>query len=250
MSAVASFEELREAALDDERIVGVVVHGSRGKGAFVSPSSDFDVSLVVNGDTDPVRQRFPLRRGDPVEVVVYSLEEFRAYALPGSETEWNRYAFTHVKVEIDKLCGLVQQLVDEKGSLSADEAEGLAPAALDAYINSYYRSAKNLERGLALEAQLDAAESIPSLLSALFALNGRVRPFNKYLAWELEHFPLEGDEWTADTLLPRLRTILETGDLAEQQALFRSTEALARRHGLGGVVDDWEPDVAWLRGPH
>jgi hypothetical protein len=50
-----------------------------------------------------------------------------------------------------------------------------------------------------------------------------------------------------DALLPRLEWILASGDLAEQR-LFRDVEALARAHGLGAVIDGWEPDVAWLRG--
>ena len=51
-----------------------------------------------------------------------------------------------------------------------------------------------------------------------------------------------------DGLLPRLRRILATGDLAEQQRLFRDVEGLARAHGLGEVIDGWEPDLERLRG--
>jgi hypothetical protein len=42
--------------------------------------------------------------------------------------------------------------------------------------------------------------------------------------------------------------VARTADAAEQQALFRDAEALARAHGLGMVIDAWEPDVEWLRG--
>jgi len=45
-----------------------------------------------------------------------------------------------------------------------------------------------------------------------------------------------------------LERIGRTGELAEQQALFRDAEALAREHGCGATIDGWEPDVAWLRG--
>jgi len=45
-----------------------------------------------------------------------------------------------------------------------------------------------------------------------------------------------------------LERIARTGALDDQQALFRETEALARRHGHGATIDGWEPDVAWLRG--
>ncbi len=29
--------------------------------------------------------------------------------------------------------------------------------------------------------------------------------------------------------------------------VVREAETVARQHGLGGVVDGWEPDLAWLR---
>jgi hypothetical protein len=48
--------------------------------------------------------------------------------------------------------------------------------------------------------------------------------------------------------LGRLERIARTGDLDEQAALFRDAERLAREHGLGAVIDGWEPDLALLRG--
>ena len=73
-------------------------------------------------------------------------------------------------------------------------------------------------------------------------------PFNKLLRFELEQRPLDGDVWATGSLLQRLEKIVATGDLAEQQRLFRDVEALARAHGLGDVIDGWEPDVPRLRG--
>jgi hypothetical protein len=72
-----------------------------------------------------------------------------------------------------------------------------------------------------------------------------VRPYNKWLQWELEQHPLP---LSATDLLGRLERIARTGEIGEQQALFRHAEALARDKGLGDVIDSWEPDVAWLRG--
>jgi hypothetical protein len=149
---------------------------------------------------------------------------------------------------VDKLNGKIQELVAEKSLLPPTAAREIAARALDAYINSYYRSAKNSRDGLPLAAQLDAAESIPPFLTALFALQERVRPFNKFLAWELETYPLGDETWSAAALLPRVQTITATGDLSEQRRLFRDTERIARKHALGDVIDGWEPDVEWLRG--
>ena len=88
-------------------------------------------------------------------------------------------------------------------------------------------------------------EAIPYALRTIFALENRVRPYNKYLEWELRHHPLEG--WPADELLPLLDRLL-TGEAEAQHELFRRIEEPARRAGFGDVVDGWEPDVRWLRG--
>ena len=91
----------------------------------------------------------------------------------------------------------------------------------------------------------DAAESIPYALGAIFALAGRVRPYNKYLDWELRHHPLPG--WVGETLLPLIAGVLDR-DLAAQRELFRLVERDARAHGFDDAIDEWEPDVPWLRG--
>jgi len=146
------------------------------------------------------------------------------------------------------LGGQIARIAGEKSVLSPGAAQPIAAEALDTYINSYYRSARNLASNLRLAAHLDTTESIPPLLTALFALHGRVRPFNKFLRWELENFPLDGEPWAVDVLLPRLEAIAKAADLLEQQTMFRDVELVARERGLGGVVDGWEPDVAWLHG--
>ena len=110
--------------------------------------------------------------------------------------------------------------------------------ALDGYVNQTYRS-------LRYGTRLDAVEAVPPALRTIFALSNRVRPYNKYLEWELRHHPLE--DWTAEELLPLISRVL-TGEPAAQHELFNRLEAPARREGFGDVVDGWEPDVAWLRG--
>jgi hypothetical protein len=65
---------------------------------------------------------------------------------------------------------------------------------LDAYINQLYRCVKSRRDGVADAALLDEMESPPWLLETVFALHGRLRPYNRYLRWELENFPLP-DNW-------------------------------------------------------
>ncbi len=84
-------------------------------------------------------------------------------------------------------------------------------------------------RRIALKSRLDAAESIPHLLTTIYAMEGRVRPYHKYLVWELEHRPLLEPEWQAPNLLPRLEAMLATGDPALQRRMFADVERVASR---------------------
>jgi hypothetical protein len=94
---------------------------------------------------------------------------------------------------------------------------------------------------------LDAAEAAPHALEALFALHRRVRPYNKYLRWELERQPLGEPRWDASRLLPVLRRILADGDPPTQRSLFTDIEETARRAGHDRVLDSWGTDLELLR---
>lgn len=248
MTPEQDYARLVAASLEDPSVVGLVLTGSRGRKAFVRPESDWDVRLIVrDGSHDETESKYDTPRGSPVEVSVLSLTGFEQAGALGSPNEWARYSYAHAEVVLDKLDGRITDLVAEKSVLPPEAAMQIAEAAIDTYINSYYRSAKNLRDGLLIEAHLDAAESISPFLSALFAFHERVRPFNKFLHWELDNFPLGDDLWRAAKLLPRLETITASGEIGEQRSLFCDVESLARRHGLARVIDSWEPDVSWLR---
>ena len=221
-------DTLLAEAREDENVVGVVVFGSRGKGAFVTEQSDWDVFVVVH----EVRGDRPLRHGDVLETVEVTLDQLR------NMPDWNRYALTWLRPQLDKT-GEVADAVRE--ATTVDPATAAEP--LDGYVNLYYRSAKNARLGLELAALLDAQESIPYYLEFVFTVHGRIRPYNKWLEWELEHHPLP-----VEVDLARLERITQTGAPDDQRSLFRETETLARSLGHGATIDGWEPDVAFLRG--
>jgi hypothetical protein len=247
--ASTEYDNLLEVARSDARVIGFVLTGSRGRDAFVRAESDWDVRLVVRDDALEVcAATYQTAHGSAVEVVVFSLTGFEREGAIGSSSQWDRYSYRHAQVVLDKLDGRISQMVAEKGVLPSEAAQQIAERALDSYVNSYYRSAKNRRSGLIAEAHLDAVESISPLLDALFAFQERVRPFNKFLRWELEKFPLPGDLWSAERLLARLQTVAATAAIDEQQSLFRDVEQLARSHGFDAIIDGWEPDLAWLRG--
>jgi hypothetical protein len=221
-------EKLLAQARADENVIGVIPSGSRGRDAYVTDGSDLDAFVVVREKRDEYRGG----RGSGVEVSEVTLEVL------ANPPDWARPAFLSLTAELDKTGEVAEAL---QAATTVDPATAAQP--LDAYVNSYYRSAKNARVGLELASVLDAVESIPHYLEFVFGVHGRVRPFNKWLEWELDRnpLPLELD-------LRRLEGIARTGDLAEQQALFRDTEALARAKGHGATIDGWEPDVDWLRG--
>jgi Nucleotidyltransferase domain len=227
MPSSASSTLLARAERDDN-VVGLVVHGSRGRGVYVTEKSDLDVVLVVR----ELRGDYPSGHGDPVEVVeVTSI---------GKLPDWMLPALLWTEPALDKTGEVAEQL---RKALTVDPASAAEP--LDGYVNQCYRSAKNARVGLELAALLDAQESIPWYLQFVFNVHGRIRPYNKWLEWELREHPLPA---SCNVQLALVERIARTGDLAAQQELFRSTEKVARDAGLGAVIDGWEPDVAWLRG--
>jgi hypothetical protein len=221
-------DELLERARADENVVGVIHSGSRGRSAYVTDASDWDAFVVVREE----RGDYGTAHGSGFELSEVTL------AVLADPPDWARPAFLSLTPQLDKT-GEVQDALRQ--ATTVDPASAAQP--LDAYVNSYYRSAKNARVGLTLAALLDAQESIPWYLQFVFGVHGRVRPFNKWLEWELRHHPLP-----VEIDRDRLERIARTGALEDQQALFRETEALARAHRHGATVDAWEPDVAWLRG--
>ena len=182
--AETQFAALLSHAHDDPNIVGLMLAGSRGMGAYVTPESDYDAYVILKDGhlLDKYAERFPSAHGDAVEYILVSLESFRAHALPGTSSRWNAYTFAHIDPLIDKLDGEIARIASAKTLPGPEDTREF----LDGYINQYYRSKKNLEVGRGLEGHLDAAESIVWLLDFVFAAHGRVRPFNKWLRWELQ----------------------------------------------------------------
>ena len=237
----------------DPNVQGLVVFGSRGPGVFVTDRSDYDAFVVLEqpdpawcaGHVGPVTAGRSRRAGHvgPVELVPILVGEFDAYALAGSPSAWNRPAFLGARVVIDRLDGGIARMVEMKARLDADEAASTAADALDDYVNSLYRSLGNGGDGRELAARLDAGDAIGPLLTFLFAIDGRVRPFAKYLEVEVAKRPL-----VVSDVLPRIATVLAAADPVVQRAVFRDVETVAREQGLGAVIDAWEPDLAFMRG--
>jgi predicted nucleotidyltransferase len=72
-------DALLEEARQDENVIGVVVHGSRGRGLHVHEGSDWDVVVVVHERAG----RYDSERGGQLEASeVTSLTELPDWMLP------------------------------------------------------------------------------------------------------------------------------------------------------------------------
>ncbi|OKI88060.1 hypothetical protein AMK11_07680 [Streptomyces sp. CB02414] len=220
-------------------ILGLVLKGSHAHEGMVTVRSDHDVYAIVSDEQEAALAGFGDCRTADLDLVVTTVEGFRQ--LDGLE----RYGIARGRVLLDRLDGEIASIVAAKGRLEAEEASRAAAAWLDAYANSHYRSVKNARDGQPLAAHLDAADSIGFLLEFLFALDRRPRPYNKYLTWELERFPLP--RWDASELLATIGRIAAHGDAGLQRQLFGQVEAVAREAGHGPVLDDWGEDLDLMR---
>jgi len=241
---LAIFDELLQAAKTDGNIVGFFLTGSRGKGNEYD-FSDYDIYVIVKeGAVRDYKNKFETIKSPEIDLGVMSVSEFAAYARWQGSVRWDRYSFAHVKALVDKT-GEIQKLIDEKGSIPSDKRDDFINGSIDAYINGFFRSVKSFRRQNVAGFRLEAAASIPYLLDALFALRGRTAPFLDYLAWELQHYPLEGFSWTTAEFLAVLLKILENGDLKTQQKLAIAAEAVFRAEGHGSVFDAWAGKDKW-----
>jgi predicted nucleotidyltransferase len=228
---VGDYHALVEEFTADQNVIGLILGGSRGRGLYIREDSDWDLYVVLRDGAllDEYAARYPSQHGDRIEVLLRSPRGL------DNEPTWNRYTFCHLEPLLDRSEGWLAETL--RRLTTVDPATAGEP--LDAYVNQYYRAVKGTDETGRL---LDAAESVWWFLEFVFAVHGRLRPYNKWLSWELEQHPLTWND------LPRLERIVATGGLADQQALFRDAEALARKRDLGAVIDGWEPDVARLRG--
>ncbi|MEU2794841.1 hypothetical protein [Streptomyces sp. NPDC007100] len=236
-----TYDAFVELAVADSAVVGLVLKGSRAHEGMTTEHSDHDLYVVLADGATAALTRYTGHRTPELDLVILSLDEFRAVGMPGFE----RYALARARIVLDRLDGVIAQILADKARIDADEAFRKADESLDAYANSLYRSVKNDRDGHMLAARLDAADSIGFLLELLFALDRRPRPYNKYLEWELARFPLPG--WDTGMLLDTADRITGTGDVPTQRRLFAQVEAVVRQAGHGAVLDAWGEDLYLMR---
>ncbi|MDO8512637.1 MAG: hypothetical protein Q7S57_05150 [bacterium] len=236
LKAKSAYDAYLEKARNDDRIIGVILGGGRGKGA-ASENSDYDVILVTtDAGFEGVKNDYP--KTEYIDSLPHSLSGFREHAKIGSTTQYDKYTFAHNKAIIDKT-GEIQKLIDEKGTLDPTDARKIASTALGGYLNQIHRSLKNLRDGNELAGRLDANESIPLLLQFVFAVENKVCPYNKFLVWELTNYPLEKLPISSDNLITKIQSIIQRADFETQKELLAVIRKLALENGFNAEIEDW-----------
>lgn len=233
---------------DDPEILGLVLSGSAARGDMASERSDVDVFVVYDDKGERTA-----KKTDAIDEIPVTLAELEGVPEFGTAGWFGRWALAHVRVLRDRTDGRIQEACRRNATVDEEEQRQilLDHDRLDGYVNYAYRALKSDRDGRPVEARLDAAESVPWLLDTVFALHGRVRPYMKYLPWELREHPLPG--WPAEETLELLSRTLD-GDPASVRELFALVErdAAAYDAGLGEpvavpVIAGWGPELALLR---
>jgi len=241
------FKKIFEEAKVDPNIIGFFLCGSRGKG-FQTKYSDYDTYIIVKDNVvKNYMERYPFRKYEGVDLVVFSYTEFKNCAPWGSSEAFGRYSSSHMKALIDKN-GKIQELLDDLAEIPKKYLSKFIAGALDAYINFLYRSLKCIRDGDIEAARLEAAFSIPSFLAVIFAIhNGRLRPYYKYLKWELEKHPLSKFPMKPEKIINGLMRILANADYKAQQKFLKITEQVLTKEGFGHVFKSWGDDFPWMK---
>ncbi len=242
-----------QAALDeildreDPAVVGIVVSGSVAHG-MATEHSDVDVWVVY--DDELPRSNVKTAAADEIPVPLAELEQPGRL---GTDDWYQRWACAWPLVLRDETGGRVEAALLANATLSGQEQTDVLVDRLDGYVNFAFRAMKAHREARPLERRLDAAESVPWLLDTVFALHGRVRPYNKYLAWELREHPLGAPEWSAETFPALLERMLDGDPDAVREGFVvveRECRAwdVGRGEVLGDTIDGWgEDQLALLR---
>lgn len=249
----ASLEALAELiSRPDPTIVGIVLTGSAARG-MATQYSDVDVMVIRDeSETDNPRED---KKTLAIDELPKTLTEIETIKPVGSDGAWERWSYAWAQVLRDSTGGRITKAVQRQATLSDDEIRKLLvdDSRVDWFINDTYRALKSHRDGRLQASRLDSVEAIVPMLDLVFALAGRVRPYNKYLQWELTNHPLPSIEWQDGRLLGYVTGMLD-GNVAVIRAAFHAVERecraydqKSRRGELGAIIDEWGSELDLYR---
>ena len=235
----------RNQADHGDGLLGLVLSGSAARG-MATERSDLDIYVILTDEAARDRETTRTPAVDEIPLALSELEDIPPF---GTEGWWFRWAFAWTPTLLDRTGGRIPEACRRLARLSDNEADAvlLEHDRLDGWVNYAYRALKSDRDNRPLERRLDAAESMPWLLDVVFALEGRVRPYHKYLPWELRQHPLRA--WPADVLLSLLVRTLD-GEPAAIRETFTRVQAcctafdLARgNHRTRAMIGSWGDEL-------
>jgi predicted nucleotidyltransferase len=240
-----NYEKILLESQENPDIVGLILLGSRGKG-FENEYSDYDLSMIVRDDAlRTIQKQYDALTFENVDLNIISFDGFKRYANWDSDPEWwDRYDYAHTKILVDKT-GELPDVIKGKGYIPHDKLRSFIERWIDGYINSAFRSIKCIRNKNKFGAHVEAANSVFDLLTLVFALEGRHRPFLGYTEKELYKYPLMNLPWTPQEFITKIEYILKTADLKTQQEILSGIENLCIEKGYKHILDAWEGKDKW-----
>lgn len=217
----------------DDNVQGVLLTGSYAHG-MATPDCDIDLQVIL-AERD---ERWMSGPFGPLDVHVVDADGFRRVPVHPANW-WDRYRIGRGRLLLDRTDGSLAADHRRWSALSAVEQADAVDYYLDPYLTYTMRSLHEARHGEAQASRLDAAEAIPWALRLVFAIRGRVRPTNRYLAWELEHHPLDVPGLSGSRLSALLEDMLADGSPAAQRELFADLEPRLRAQGFGGALEGY-----------
>lgn len=234
------YQQLVIIAQQDPGVTGFILGGGRGKG-ISTENSDYDIVVVVKNELVDVAQvKYKAYAGPKFDISVMSEQQLAIHGVWGSDSMWARYGFAHVQAVIDKT-NTLQVWLNEQEKIPAPALEETIKQSLDSYLNYVHRSMKNFRDSRRPAAHLAACDSVPQLITFLFAAEGRVRPYNEYIEWELAKHPLTNVPLSPGDLMQKTSAILADGNEATQKELLALVRNIAAKtQGGVEVLKSWE----------
>ena len=246
------YAALLKRAEEDPALLAFWLGGSRGMGR-ATEFSDYDIGIIVAEDA---YERFCRQLGlegpfqaewrPGVDLMVRTFPMFEAFAAWDSDGWGYRYTFAHLKALVDKT-GRAQPMIDAKARVPEVEVAPFIAAKLDYALNQLYRAMKCRRDGDPVASQLEAAEGVTPFIDALFAVHGgRLRPYYKYLTWELTDHPLAQSPLAAGPLVELLLAVLGPDGAGALQRLMVETKPLFCLHGHAATYEGWGEALGWM----
>jgi len=238
------YEKILKEAQESSEVVALILLGSRGKG-FENEYSDYDMMMITPNEYVDIIKKYEGKKIENVDLTIKSLSDFRNFADWETPESWDRYNYAHVKILVDKTNNELMKIINEKGYIPDDKKSKFIDWWIDGYVNGVYRSVKCIRNKNLFGAHLEAVNSMLDLLTLVFGINGRHRPFLGYVEKELKMYPLENLPWSTEEFVEKIKFVLETADLKTQQDLLLGIEKMSREIGHGRMFDGWEGKDKW-----